>query len=187
MSDNTITAATLAKRFAHDKREAGITKTLLAAKTIMEGVNEPDPKVAEIANKVIDNYEIANNEKDIVVAIGQAMEYTVIEYSPDATPENGPFVDSSPEPKQIELGLLRGQDALYGARRVVRGLSTVEVESGKINDVIKRRTPSKTQTKRPASKRTSKSAQSNKTKKQPAQATEAQREQEPTVTQPTAD
>lgn len=104
------------------------------AREIVNGVDEPEAKITEIATVVIFEYEeytlsAESRGLKLNARIEHAMESAAIGYS------NG-----SPIQKwQMDFGLRRGQDALFGADRVVRNKGTLDNEIQKHNGIIVRR------------------------------------------------
>ena len=135
MSDNTTNATTLANRFSETQRENRVSSIGNGARDIITGVTEPVTTVNQVALAVVMDFEEISLEKStrelkFSERIDKAMEKTTELYASLQNPCT---------PWQLKLGLLRGQDALFGASRVVYGRTELSAEIAKIDGVIQRR------------------------------------------------
>lgn len=162
MSDHISTAASLAKNFSQEQFESLVYETRAVAITIATSVEEPNSKITEIAKSVIGDYVdftflMESNGVPFKRRIDRALELTTEYYI---------LMNDHSHPRVMEFGLLRGQDALFGASRVLHDHSTIEEEIGKINTIIQNRIkryaerqkgiqPQKTQSNKPTRRRRS--------------------------------
>lgn len=134
MGDQNL-ATMLSQRYSTEQHRTRIEAIDHYANSIVRNTVEPEAKITEIALAVIMDFvdislEPKSKGRKIAERIDQAMEKTTELYASMQNPC---------APWQLRLGLLRGQDAIFGGSRVVSERSTIEDEISKLNGIIERR------------------------------------------------
>ena len=134
MGDTTTSSIeTLSRRFGNTQFENRVRRFGDTAREIVNGAEEPEAVVTEIAIAIIMEYEEitldpAHKALKLPERIDLALENTTSLY------EN--VLDVNVQEWQMRLGLKRGQQALFSANHVIFGRTTAEAEIGKLKRMI---------------------------------------------------
>ena len=135
MGDTTTSSIeTLSRRFGNTQFENRVRRFGDTAREIVNGAEEPEAGVTEIAIAIIMEYEeITLNPAHKALSrlperIDLALENTTSLF------EN--VLDVNVQEWQMRLGLKRGQQALFSANHVIFGRTTAEAEIGKLKRMI---------------------------------------------------